>query len=67
MLASIRGRLGMAFDTVLVYGTGGVAWADGDVRGRLVVDDGVDSVEVWSKKRASTAWGSSPVADSAGW
>jgi outer membrane immunogenic protein len=57
MLASIRGRLGMAFDTVLVYGTGGVAWADGDVRGKLVVDDGVDSTEVWSKKKGFNSMG----------
>jgi outer membrane immunogenic protein len=57
MLASIRGRLGMAFDTVLVYGTGGVAWVDGDVRGRLVVDDGFDSVEVWSKKKGFNSMG----------
>jgi outer membrane immunogenic protein len=57
MLASIRGRLGMAFDTVLVYGTGGVAWADGDVRGKLVVDDGIDAVEVWSEKESFTSMG----------
>ena len=30
LLASLRGRLGLAFDRILVYGTGGVGW----VRGR---------------------------------
>ena len=39
MLASVRGRLGYAFDSVLVYGTGGVAWADATARGRIVVSD----------------------------
>jgi outer membrane immunogenic protein len=28
-LASIRGRLGLAFDRTLIYATGGVAWASG--------------------------------------
>jgi outer membrane immunogenic protein len=27
-LGTVRGRVGMAFDTVLVYATGGYAWAD---------------------------------------
>jgi outer membrane immunogenic protein len=27
-LATVRGRVGVAFDQVLLYGTGGVAWAD---------------------------------------
>jgi outer membrane immunogenic protein len=41
-LASVRGRLGYAMDSVLIYGTGGVAWAEGDARARMVaVDDGV--------------------------
>jgi outer membrane immunogenic protein len=35
-LASVRGRLGVAFDSLLIYGTGGVAWADASARGRLV-------------------------------
>ncbi|MFW6028126.1 MAG: outer membrane protein [bacterium] len=38
-LASVRGRVGYAFDSVLVYGTGGVAWADADARATIVVDD----------------------------
>ncbi|UZE46856.1 outer membrane protein [Rhodopseudomonas sp. P2A-2r] len=28
---SVRGRLGVAFDTVLIYGTGGYAWADNQI------------------------------------
>jgi outer membrane immunogenic protein len=35
-LASVRGRLGVAFDSLLIYGTGGVAWADASARARLV-------------------------------
>jgi outer membrane immunogenic protein len=35
-LASVRGRLGIAFDSLLLYGTGGVAWADASARARLV-------------------------------
>ena len=38
-LASVRGRLGMAFDNFLIYGTGGVAWADADARARVAVLD----------------------------
>jgi outer membrane immunogenic protein len=30
-LASARGRLGVAFDRVLVYGTGGWQWGDADI------------------------------------
>jgi outer membrane immunogenic protein len=28
---SVRGRVGVAFDTVLIYGTGGYAWADNEI------------------------------------
>ena len=52
MLASVRGRLGMAFDNILVYGTGGVAWADAEVRGRLIIDDGVDAETVWTGRKS---------------
>lgn len=31
-LASVRGRLGMALDTLLLYGTGGIAFADAEAR-----------------------------------
>lgn len=30
-MATVRGRLGVTMDRVLVYGTGGVAWADMDI------------------------------------
>lgn len=33
-LASVRGRLGLALDTLLLYGTGGVAFADAEARAR---------------------------------
>jgi outer membrane immunogenic protein len=31
-LASVRGRVGYAMDSVLIYGTGGIAWAKADAR-----------------------------------
>ena len=41
-LASVRGRVGYAMDSVLIYGTGGVAWAEGEAKARMVAfDDGV--------------------------
>lgn len=46
MLATVRGRLGMAFDNWMAYGTGGIAWADAQVSGRL----DVDGVTQWSGK-----------------
>lgn len=51
MLASVRGRLGMAFDNVLVYGTGGVAWADADARGTLYLDDGISRTKIGSVEK----------------
>ncbi len=30
LFGTVRGRLGVAFDRLLVYATGGLAWADGD-------------------------------------
>jgi outer membrane immunogenic protein len=39
-LASIRGRLGMAFGNALIYGTGGVAFADAKARLRVDHVDG---------------------------
>jgi outer membrane immunogenic protein len=35
LLASVRGRIGFAADNMLLYGTGGVAWADANVRSRF--------------------------------
>jgi outer membrane immunogenic protein len=52
MLASFRGRLGMAFDTVLVYGTGGVAWADAEARASVVLDDGFGTDTLWSARKS---------------
>lgn len=52
MLATIRGRLGMAFDSVLVYGTGGVAWADAEARASAVLDDGFGTDTLWSAKKS---------------
>jgi outer membrane immunogenic protein len=37
-LASVRGRVGMAFDTLLLYGTGGIAFTDASTRFRATVD-----------------------------
>ena len=42
MLASVRGRVGMAFGNALIYGTGGVAWADAEAKARVVFDEDVD-------------------------
>ncbi len=36
-LVSARARLGMAFDSMLLYGTGGVAFADAQVQDRIMV------------------------------
>lgn len=38
-LATVRGRLGYAFDSILVYGTAGI----GFVNGKLIVENGVDT------------------------
>lgn len=52
MLASVRGRLGYAFDSVMIYGTGGVAWADASARGTIDVYDGDgEFVETLSSKK----------------
>lgn len=42
MLASVRGRLGFAMNNFLIYGTGGVAWADATARAAIEFDDDVD-------------------------
>ena len=41
-MASIRGRLGYAFDRALVYATGGVAFLDLDGKDKTVGVNGVD-------------------------
>ena len=38
LLASVRGRLGFAMQDLMIYGTGGVAWADAEAKGRFDVD-----------------------------
>jgi outer membrane immunogenic protein len=49
-LASVRGRLGMAFGNALLYGTGGLAWADAEARMRVDrVDDGGDVENLWTR------------------
>lgn len=42
MLASVRGRLGFTFGNAMIYGTGGVAWADATAKARVVFDEDVD-------------------------
>ncbi|HUF43970.1 MAG TPA: hypothetical protein VMN43_01390 [Aestuariivirgaceae bacterium] len=44
-LATIRGRLGYAFNSLLIYGTGGVAFVDATAKGRAQVD-GVTTASV---------------------
>ena len=46
LLASLRGRVGVAFDSLMVYGTGGVAWADAEARMRVDLVDGTSVGEV---------------------
>ena len=49
-LASVRGRLGMAFGNALLYGTGGLAWADAEARMRVdLVDDVGDVENIWNR------------------
>ena len=49
-LASVRGRLGMAFGNALLYGTGGLAWADAEARMRVdLVDDEGDVENLWTR------------------
>jgi outer membrane immunogenic protein len=38
-LASFRGRLGLAFDRFIVYGTGGAAWAGFSIDDDLLLED----------------------------
>lgn len=50
-LASVRGRVGYALGNVMIFGTGGVAWADADAEARVVFEDaGGDVVELESSK-----------------
>jgi hypothetical protein len=57
-LASVRGRLGFAFDSLLIYGTGGVAWADAQARARVVAyDDGIPLQGVLTGKKSLNDFG----------
>ncbi len=49
MFATIRGRLGYAWDRVLVYGTGGAAWA----RNEFTLTDGITTL---SADRTHSGW-----------
>jgi outer membrane immunogenic protein len=52
-LASVRGRLGFAMNNFLLYGTGGIAWADADASARMVVYDSSTDIETeWTGKRS---------------
>jgi outer membrane immunogenic protein len=57
-LASVRGRLGFAFDNLMIYGTGGVAWADAKARARVVAYDfGTDAEGVLSGSKSLNDFG----------
>jgi outer membrane immunogenic protein len=52
-LASVRGRVGFAMNNFLLYGTGGIAWADADAAARVVVYDSTTDLETeWTGKRS---------------
>jgi outer membrane immunogenic protein len=52
-LASVRGRLGFAMNNFLLYGTGGIAWADAEASARVVVyDSSTDLETTWTGKRS---------------
>lgn len=40
-IASVRGRLGLALDTLLIYGTGGIAFTDAEANASVRVGDNV--------------------------
>jgi outer membrane immunogenic protein len=51
-LASVRGRLGFAMNNFLLYGTGGIAWADASADANVVVYDNTTGLETeWNGKR----------------
>ena len=51
LLASVRGRVGWAMGNVLLYGTGGVAWADAEARAYMEAADATTVTE-WSGKKS---------------
>ncbi len=52
-LASMRGRVGLTWDKVLFYGTGGIAFTNVDTK---VVSDWPGSVENYSDSTSHTGW-----------
>jgi outer membrane immunogenic protein len=44
-LASVRGRVGFAANNFLIYGTGGIAWADASAKANIVVFDDTTGLE----------------------
>ena len=58
-LASVRGRLGFAANNFLIYGTGGVAWADASADANIVVFDSSTDLE--------TEWNGSEEFGDIGW
>lgn len=53
---TIRGRLGVTFDNVLVYGTGGAAFGHVNASGKYTLAETPGS-EVWKGSSDSTNWG----------
>ncbi|MFW6028513.1 MAG: outer membrane protein [bacterium] len=49
-LASVRGRVGYAMDSLLIYGTAGVAWADAEAKAHMVAIEDGDVLEERSGK-----------------
>src|SRR5262249_49280533 len=44
-LASVRGRIGVAFDNILFYATGGAGWGHGKISGTVLGVNG--AAEAW--------------------
>ena len=53
---TIRGRLGYAFDNMLIYGTGGAAYGHVNGNGKLTATTG-DTEYTWKGSNDSTNWG----------
>lgn len=53
---TIRARLGYAFDNMLIYGTGGVAYGHLNADGKITLDDG-GTATTWKGSANTTNWG----------
>ena len=53
---TIRGRLGYAFDNLLIYGTGGLAYGHMSADGKVVQDD-AGTLTTWKGSTETTNWG----------